>query len=194
LSFARRAAALLAVLLCALPAAFAGADSFTPVRLSIATAPIARLRKPLRVTVHVRADPGLLDDRSGPLRMRVKLATECGGTYQYTTGIALLDKPLRPQPTTGQGYSGSVSGSGRPTAYGLKTVCVWLESERDQRVFASDQSTQVEVSRACTRAANRYDAERRRRAIRPAARRRKRRLLAADRRAARRACGPGVTL
>jgi hypothetical protein len=177
-----------------LPAAFATADSFTPVRLSIAVAPIARLRKPLHVTVQVSADPGVLDDRSGPLRMRVKLAAECGGTYQYTAGIVLLDKRLSPQPSTGHAYSGSVGGSGRPTAYGAQTVCVWLESEGDQRVFASDQSTAVDVSRACTRAASRYDAERRRRANGAAALKRKRRLLAADRRAARRACGPGVTL
>jgi hypothetical protein len=188
-----RAAAALAVL-GALPAAFAGADSFTPVRLSIAVTPIARLHKPLHVTVRVTADPGVLDDRSGPLRMRVKLATECGGTYQYTAGTVLLDKRLKPQPSTGHAYSGSVSGFGSPTAYGAQTVCAWLESEGDQRVFASDQSTQVDVSRACTRAANRYDAERRRRVNGAAALQRKRRILAAERRAARRACGPGVAL
>lgn len=194
MTLTRRGAALLAVLLGALPAAFAGADSFSPVRLSIAVAPVARLHKPLRVTVHLSADPGVLDNRSGALRMRVKLATECSGTYQYTPGIVLLDKRLSPQPSTGHGYSGSVSGSGRPTAYGVRTVCAWLESESDQRVFASDQSTQVDVSRACTRAANRYDSERRRPAHNAAAIRRKRRILAADRRVARQTCGPGVTL
>jgi hypothetical protein len=61
-------------------------------------------------------------------------------------------------------------------------------------VFASDQSIQVDVSRACTRAAARYDAARRRHVTGAAARKRKRRIVAADRRAARRACGPGVPL
>lgn len=189
-----RTGAALAAILGSLVAGLAGADSFTPVRLSISIAPIARLHKPLQVTVQVSADAGLLDDRSGPVRMRVKLATECGGTYQYTSGATLLDKRLSPQPTTGRVYSAVASGSGKPGSYGVQTVCAWLEDEGDRRVFASDQSTQVNVSRSCTRAAARYDAERRRRAATRAALNRKRRILAVDRRAARRACGAGVPL
>jgi hypothetical protein len=175
-------------------AGIADADSFTPVRLAITVTPVARLHKPLRVTVHVSADAGVLDDRNGPLRMRVKLAAECGGAYEFTSGVVLLDKRISPQPTTGHAYAGAASASGRPASYGVQTVCAWLEDEGDQRVFASDQSIQVDVSRACTRAAARYDAARRRHVTGAAARKRKRRIVAADRRAARRACGPGVPL
>lgn len=162
------------------------ADSFTPVRLTIVVAHVARLHKPLAVTVRVSADPGVLDTRSAPLRAQVKLAGECGGTYRYTPGAVLLDKRLRPQPRTGRSYTGRAKGSGRPTAYGVETVCVWINEEGDGRTFASDQSVQVSVSRACTRAAARYDRARRRHA--------RHRRLAGEKRSARRACGPGVRL
>jgi len=170
----------------ALSAAGAGADSFTPVRLTIEVAPVARRHAPLPITVRVSADPGVLDARTAPLRIRVKLAPECGGTYGYTPGTVLLDKRLHPQPTTGKAYSGFAHGAGRPKRYGVMTVCVFLNEQGDQRTFASDQSIQVNVSRACTRAAARYDAARK--ARRSAGVRR------ADRRKARRACGPRVKL
>jgi hypothetical protein len=169
----------------ALCAGVALADSFTPVRLSIQVAPVARLHKPLQVTVRVTADPGALDNRSGALRVQVKLADECGGTYPYTSGTTLLDQRLNQQPATGHAYSAAASGSGRPAAYGSGIVCVWLVDEGDGRVWASDQSVQVSVSQACTSAAARYDSDRRHH---------RHRSLARDRRAARSACGPGVAL
>ena len=177
------AAALGAALAASLPAALAGADSFTPVQLGITVAQIARLGQSLPVTVRVSADPGALDNHSGPIRIQVKLAPECGATYQYTPGPVLLDAQLSPQPATGHAYSASAHGSGKPGAYGVQTVCAWLNDGQD-RTWASEQSIQVDVSRACTTAAARYDA----------ARRHRRKQAAADRRAARRACGPGVTL
>jgi hypothetical protein len=191
----RLAAAFGVVLVAALPSALAGADSFTPVRLTIRVAPVARLRAPLTISVGVSADPGALDTRTGPLRVRVKLANECGGTFQYTSGVVLLDKQLTPQPSTGHAYSAVASGSGRPAAYGTQTVCTWLDDQGAGRTFASDQSTQINVSATCTRAAARYDAARRQRAGRgTAAKRRRARALASTQRAARRACGPGVPL
>lgn len=160
-------------------------DSFTPVILNVKIAPVARLRKPLRVRVTVTADAGVLDTATAPLRIRVKLASECGGTFEYTPGVVLLDKQLKPQPSIGHPYSATTSGSGKPNRYGTQTVCVFLEEEGDDRQFATDTSEQVSVSRRCTVAAARYDA----------AERRHRRLAAArDRRAARRACGNGVTI
>jgi len=167
----------------ALPTSLAGADSFTPVRLSIRVAPVARRHVPLPITVRVSADPGVLDTRTAPLRIRVKLARECGGTYRYTRGVVLLDKRLHPQPTTGQPYSAVTRASGRPRRYGVMTVCVFLDEEGDQRTFASDQTTQVDVSKACTRAAARFDAARGAGAS-----------AGSLRRKARRACGPGVKL
>ena len=164
----------------------ATADSITPVRLTISVAPVARAHAPLRISVAVSADAGALDNRSGPLRVRVKLAAECGGTYQYTAGPVLLDKRLSPQPTTERAYAATASGHGIPATYGQLTVCTWLEAEGDNRDWATDQSVQVNVSRPCTVAATRYDSAR--------SHHRRRSLVAADRRRARKACGPGVPL
>jgi hypothetical protein len=166
-----------------LPTSLAGADSFTPVRLAIKIAPVARRHVPLPISVRVSADAGVLDTRTAPLRIRVKLARECGGTYKYTRGTVLLNKQLRPQPKTGKPYSAKVRGSGRPRSFGVMTVCAFLDEEGDQRTFASDQSIQVNVSRACTRAAARYDSARR-----------AGRASGALRRKARRVCGRGVKL
>jgi hypothetical protein len=172
-----------------IPAGVAAADSFTPVRLDIGVAPVARLHQPLAVTVRVSADAGMLDDHSGPLRIEVKLARECGGDFEYTTGVVLLDKRLSPQPATGHAYSVLVRGSGRPSAYGTQMVCTYLEEEGDNRMFANDESGTTNVSKACTTAAARYDHLRRARgAHRNAAR------TDSARRAARHACGSGVPL
>lgn len=167
-------------------AAAAQADSFTPVRLGINVAPVARLHQPLAVNVQITADPDVLDNATAPLRIRVKLATECGGTFATTPGVTLLDQQLNPQPATGKSYAVTAHGSGRPTGYGERTVCAFLEESGDNRMFANDTSQQVNVSRACTTAAARYDSARRHH--------RKAKIVAADQRAARRACGPGVPL
>lgn len=195
---------------CALAPASSGADSFTPVRLNISVAPVARLRAPLRVTVGVSADPGVLDGSEGPMRIGVKLAGECGGNFQTTPGDTLLNAQLDPQPATGRAYAATARGSGRPSAYGVQTVCVYLEDTDVGRVYANSESDTVAVSRPCTAQANRYQAAERaltrarrrlRRARRGSARRRARRTVARDerwaardRRAARRACGRGVAL
>jgi hypothetical protein len=184
----RRAVALIA-LSAAVPSGLAAADSFVPVRMTIGVAPVARLHRQLAVTVHVNADPGVLDTRTAPLRVRVKLASECGSAFQYTDGVVLLDKRLSPQPTTGRAYSAVAHGSGKPAAYGSEVVCTYLEEEGDGRVFAGDQTVTTDVSKACTAAAARYD---RLRHARDARRHRTR--IQNARRAARRACGPGVPL
>ncbi len=92
----------------------------------------------------------------------------------------------------------------------LKTLCVFLEDSDVGRVFAHDESGQVDVSRPCTTGAARYDraekalkrAQRQLRHTKRKGRRRsvqrtiaKRRMTANRyRRAARKACGAGVTL
>lgn len=187
----------------------AGADSFTPVRLSIRITPTAARGVPLKVTVGVSADPGVLDTRDGAMRIGVKLADECGGDFASTPGDTLLDAALNPQPATGRAYAATATGSGRPTTYGVQTVCVYLQDSGEQRVFANDESMTVDVDRACTAAAARYDADERRvsgtrRALRHAhgarARMLRRRLAGQsatarrDRAAAVKACGSGVAL
>ncbi len=190
----------------------AGADSFNPVRLAITIAPVARLAQPLAITINVSADAGALDSGTAPLRIRAKLADECGGTFDTTPGPVLIDEQLNPQPATGQAYQATGHGSGNPTAYGQKTVCAFLEEEGDNRQFANDTVDPpiVDVSKPCTVGAARYDAARgslarARRQLRHAKSRANRarlkklvakrsKIVARDRRAARSACGPGVPL
>jgi hypothetical protein len=205
-----RVVALGATVITALGAAVAAADSFTPVTMSIGVTPIARLGTPLRVKVGVHADPGVLDTADGPLRVKVKLASECGASFETTAGVTLVNAPLKPQPTVGRAYAGSASGSGRPVAYGTRTVCTYLEDSGSDRLYANDESVTTDVTRACTAAGRGYDRTLRslraaqrslRRAHTRAARNRDRRLVAKRRRAvnaARRrgvaACGSGVPL
>jgi hypothetical protein len=202
----------IAAAMVALGGGLAGADSFNPVRLAITVAPVARLAQPLAITVNVSADAGALDTATAPLRIRAKLADECGGTFDTTPGPALIDAELSPQPATGQAYQAAGRGAGDPTAYGRKTVCAFLEEEGDDRQFANDtvDPPMVDVSKPCTLAAGRYDAAlkslaRAKRQLRHARRRANRarlkklvakrsRTVARDRRAARSACGPGVPL
>ena len=195
--------------LASMPAA-TSADSFTPIRMHVTIAPVARLHKPLAVTVSVSADQGVLNNRSGPVRARVKLTkTECGGAFDHTVGTVLLDRPLSPQPDPSEPYRGSATGSGKPGIYGAQTVCVFIEDDYQQ--FASDTTDyQVDVSKPCTVAAARYDSAAQalkraraqfRNARGAAARARLNRLIArrratasANKRKARSACGPGVPL
>jgi hypothetical protein len=197
---ARRAIALGLALAGLMPASLAGADSFTPVRLGITVTPVARRHVKLPITVQVSADAGAFDPATAPLRVQVKLASECGGTYQYTPGTVLIDQRLSPQPVKGQPYSATVKGSRKPPAFGAQTVCVFLNEEGEDRTFASDQSTVVNVSRPCTTKAKRYDRARRalhrlkhHRHTRQKLQRAKHKVHR-TRRAARRACGPGVKL
>ncbi len=181
-------------------------------RLAITIAPVARLSKPLAIAVEVSADPGALDTTTAPLRIRAKLAGECGGTFDTTLGPVLIDAQLNPQPAIGKAYQSTASGSGEPTAYGDQTVCAFLEQGGDNRQFANDTSDppQVDVSKSCTAAAARYDKaetalKRAQRQLRHAKRRARHARLkklvarlsktaAKDRKAARATCGPGVPL
>ena len=129
----------------ALTASAAAADSFLPVSLGIHIAPTAQVHKRLRVAVDVSADAGVLDNRFGPLRIEVRLAQECGGDFQHTTGTTLLNKLLEPQPVTGRAYSASVRGFGRPQSRGSSSVCVYLEEAGNNRVWAHDESLSVRV-------------------------------------------------
>lgn len=205
-----RAAALVPLAVLAFPASAAVADSFTPITMSPKVTPVARLRSPLKLQVTVKADPGVLDTSDQPLRVQVKLAFECGGSFQTTSGTTLVNAPLKPPPQTGRAYSGAATGSGRPSAYGVQTLCMFLEDPSADRVYANDESNQVNVSARCTAAGRRYDAAHRalvraqrqlRRAHSATARRRARRLVtkrkrtqARDRRAGIKACGRGVPL
>jgi hypothetical protein len=193
-------------------ASLAAADSFTPITLGIKVTPVARRLTQLPISVQVSADPGVLDNATTPLRIEVRLAAECGGSFETTSGPVLLNRALSPQPALGHAYSATSSGSGRPTAFGSFTVCAFLEEQGNgHRMYANDTSNQVEVSPSCTAAAGRFDAARRalgnadrqlRRAATGSAARQgaaklvksRTRTLAAARRAGTQACGAGVAL
>lgn len=178
-------AALVALLTAGLVTVPAWGNGFNPVRMHISVAHVARLHQPLKVKVHVSADPETLNDGGGRVRIQVKLARRCSGTYRYTSGVVLLNKVLHPQPGTGA-YSATARGAGKPTSYGTKTVCAFLDNDYQQLANDTNDPPYVRVSRACTIAAGRYDADRRAR--------RSHARVAADRRRARHACGPGVAL
>jgi hypothetical protein len=205
-----RAAALALVAgILALPSSPAAADSFNPINVALEFTPVARLHAKFQVKATIAADPGVLDIAAQPVRIGVKLAPECGSTYETTTGPAVLNQHLKPQPFVGRAYSAVITGAGRPTAYGTETLCMFVE-DATGRVYANDESQQVTISKPCTTAGSRYDkddkslkkAQRRlRRAKTKTARKRltktvnkDKRTLARDRRKGIAACGRGVPL
>jgi len=141
------AAALLALTIAFTGAALAAADSFTPVRLAVTVASKVKRHHPLAIKVKVTADKGALSPATAPLSLRVKLAGECGGTFSDTPGTKVLDRRLKPQPRRGRSYAVTVKGSVKPERTGRLTVCVYLEEQVDDRVFADDTSARVRVVR-----------------------------------------------
>lgn len=220
----RGLALLAAVLAGAAVAVPASADDSAPVRVNVTAPAVARLDRTLAVAVHVEADAGALDYPDGPLRMRVKLAPECGGDFAGTQGPAIVDAVLPVQPAPGAPLKTDVQGSGKPSAYGVQAVCVFLESSNDNRQYVTDVDTSVDVSQPCTAGARRLAGARtalksskkalatartrrkhaRTRATRAAADRtvsrrrrtavRRQHAVADDLAAARKACGSGVAL
>ena len=58
------------------------------------------------------------------------------------------DQPaLSPQPPTGRPYSAVMPAPAGRRAYGVQTVCVWIEEQGDNRVFATSQAFTVNVLR-----------------------------------------------
>jgi hypothetical protein len=195
----------------AVPSSLAAADSFTPITVALHYTPIARLHAKFQVKATITADPGVLDIAAQPVRIGVKLATECGSTYETTTGPAVLNQHLKPQPAVGRAYSATITGAGRPAAYGTQTLCMFIEDSIG-RVYANDESQQVTISKPCTTAGSRYDKDskaltkaqrqlRRAKSKSKSARKRltktvnkDKRTLARDRRKGVAACGKGVPL
>lgn len=152
----RQPTALLAALGLLAGCATASADSLDPVSLSVSAPSVASRHAALRATVGVTADPGVLDVRAAPLRIRAKLAPECGGSFTGTTGPTVIDAALSPQPAAGKAYTATVTGKRKPAAYGTFTLCVFLEEEGDNRQFATDTDSTVAVTHTCTSASDRY--------------------------------------
>jgi hypothetical protein len=137
----------------ALSASSVSADQLDPVRLSVAAPAIASLDRPVAVSVTVDADAGAFAQTAQDLRLRVRLAPgECASTFAGTSGPVLLDRDIGAVPTSVAAFHAVLTGAGRATAYGVQTVCAFLEEQGDNRLYAADNSMAVDVSRACTTA------------------------------------------
>ena len=139
-------AALAALMLAAAQPA-AGGELEEPVSLS-ATAPSevpAGQRFPL--SVEVKADPGALDIASQPLRLRVRFAPECGGSFAGTEGPVAIDRTL-PAPNAGAAYDETVSVKASLSSLGPEAVCGFLEDSQE-RQFATDTESALTVIPAC---------------------------------------------
>lgn len=125
-------------------AATAGAALLEPVTIT-ATAPEPQIvaGTPFKLEVAVEAEPGTLDIAAQPLRVRVKLAPECGGSFAGTAGPAALERTL-PAPAAGAAYKQSVSGKVTAESAGTEVVCAFLE-DAQERQFATDTEEEVTV-------------------------------------------------
>ena len=141
------AAGLLAALVLAPGAA---ADFGEPVSVT-ATAPaavVANVGFPLRVAV--AAEPGALDIAAQPLRLRVRMQPECGGSFAGTEGPTVIDRVL-PAPAAGAAYASNVSVDVKLRELGPETVCAFLE-DADERQFATDTEATLVVGPGCAAA------------------------------------------
>lgn len=135
---------LTAALLGAQPAA-AALDEPVSVTAQAPEAVPARTAFPLKVDV--AAEAGALDIAAQPLRLRVRFAPECGGSFAGTEGPTAIDRAL-PAPTPGAPYSQSVSVKTRIGAVGPEAVCAFLEGN-DERQFATDTEETLKVVPPC---------------------------------------------
>jgi phosphatidylinositol-3-phosphatase len=142
--------AVAALLLLASPAAGELAE---PVSVTAAAPPTVLARVPFRLSTVVRAEPGALDIAAQPLRLRVRFAPECGGSFAGTEGPTAVDRVL-PAPSPGRAYEATVAVSAKLGAPGPATVCAFLE-DGQERQFATDTEETLTVVPAPCRPAKR---------------------------------------
>jgi hypothetical protein len=148
-----RRAGVAAVLLLAFAQTAHASDE--PVTLTVDGPSVAAVGVPFGLTTEVAADARVLDIRTAPLRIRVRLASECGGTFDTTPGTTLIDAELQPAPTAGKAYDQRFARTLTLPSLGTLTACAFLEEEGDNRMFAFDSSTQIALTKRCTTATKR---------------------------------------
>ena len=148
-----RRAGVAAVLVLALSQTAHASDE--PVTLTVAAPSVAAVGVPFRLTTEVAADAGALDIRTAPLRIRVRLAGECGGTFDTTPGTTVIDAELQPAPASGKAYDRRFARTLTLPSLGTLTACAFLEQEGDNRMFGFDSSTQIALTKRCTTASRR---------------------------------------
>lgn len=124
-------------------AATAGAALLEPVTIT-ATAPGPQVSAgtPFKLEVAVEAEAGALAIAAPPLRVRVKLAPECGGSFAGTAGPAAFEGTL-PAPGAGP-YKQLVSGKATAASPGTDVICAFLE-DATERQFATDTEEEITV-------------------------------------------------
>jgi hypothetical protein len=131
-----------------------------PVVLTVSAPTAVALNSRFTVRVGVEADAGALDIAAQPLRLRVRLEPECGGSFAGTDGPTAIDSVL-PAPMPGAPYSATATGSIRLSSPGAETVCAFLE-DAQERQFATDTESKLVVGPACASAARKIARLRRR--------------------------------
>jgi hypothetical protein len=123
--------------------ATAGAALLEPVTITATVAePQIVAGTPFKLEVAVEAEAGTLAIATQPLRARVKLAPECGGSFAGTPGPAVLERAL-PAPGAGA-YRQLVTGRVTAASAGTEVVCAFLE-DATERQFATDTEEEVTV-------------------------------------------------
>ena len=122
----------------------AGAALLEPVTIT-ATAPEPQIvaGTPFKLEVAVEAEAGTLDIAARPLRVRVKLAPECGGSFAGTAGPAAFEQALA-GPPAGAALKQTLTGKVTATTPGPEVVCAFLE-DATERQFATDTEEEVTV-------------------------------------------------
>jgi hypothetical protein len=138
----RRAAALAAVAAMLCLASSAWGDGGEPVTMDVNVPGVVASGIGFPVRVTVTSDKGALSGATAPLRVRVKAANECGGTFDSTPGPVLVDAPLA--------SNGTVAGRATVTSFGGFTACAFLEQQGDDRLYAFDDTTTFAVTHSCT--------------------------------------------
>ena len=110
------AIALAATLLAAAATPAAGQGEI--VRLSITVAPVVAAGAPIPVTVAVDADRGALSSRTDHLRLRVRYAAECAGTFAGTPGPVAIDTQIPDPGTANTTYHATLGGSAAVASVG----------------------------------------------------------------------------
>lgn len=142
-SLALLAAALVLAAAAGAPLAHADID---PVRLTVTAPATARTGSTVAVSVAVAADAGALDPHVGTLRVGVRLAPECGGSFATTSGPTVVDAvALTPQPAPGASYSATIRGTATVPSSATLTACAYLLDD-EGRQFATDTDSAVVVS------------------------------------------------
>jgi hypothetical protein len=141
----RLAAALVVAAALVLSAAAVARVGGEPVRLTIHSPNSVRVHDRFGVAVQVAASPGALDIAAKPLRVRVRLARECGATFGTTPGPTVIDQRV-PPPQAGARYRAAVKGKVRIGRPGRQTVCAFLV-DSEKRQFATSVDKVVRVQR-----------------------------------------------